>query len=333
VTVGVGASRGHEAQEADVIRGVRVYLWSREHGDRQEYDFIVPREAGAASSQGAAPNVGGPAIDGQTTGPEKAAPYAGIGLVRMIVTIQYRVKDLYRFGYAVGDGEGLLVDIATREVNRYAARADIDALMSRRREDVARDLHQAITQAADRLDLGVELVLVAPTGIHPPPAIADAFEQVVKADRERDGSILKARAASEGTLSMAAGSAALARALAGAAGAIESGGGAVGAEALRQADRLLNQAGGDAKRLLNEARAYRWQMVNAERGRWESFDNQLAAYRQAPEFYMLNEKLRVLTKGLKDARKYIIGIPPDRLEIRYEDPRRAIGADLPLGAK
>ena len=57
----------------------------------------MPREAGAVSSQGAAPNGGAPAIDGQTTGPEKAAPYAGIGLVRMIVTIQYRVKDLYRF--------------------------------------------------------------------------------------------------------------------------------------------------------------------------------------------------------------------------------------------
>ena len=351
LTVGVGVDRAeHGAADdgpgpseheevGDVINGVTVRLWKQEHGDRQEYDFMAPREdrqgqpARDADRPGSvAPDESGPSED------MTARQYGAVALVRMVMALHYTVEDVYKFYYGVTDAETLLADLATRELTRYAARRDIDTLISSQRDLVARDLREAIMAAVKTHDLGVKLVLVSPHGIHPPTTAATAFEEVIKADLERVGKRLAAEVTAEATLSTVAGSSDLAVRLAEAAARIEPlrAGGASAqevAEAERLAERLLDECGGQAKTLVNQMRASRWRQVNEVRGLWESFNNQLAAYLAAPRLFTINEKLRVLSTGLKEPRKYVIGIDPDRLEIRFQDDRRTIGSGFTMEAR
>ena len=93
-----------------------------------------------------------------------------------------------------------------------------------------------------------------------------------------------------------------------------------------QAEVALRNAGGQAKQLWNEALAIRWQQTNDERARLESVRMQLEAYKAAPDLYMLDRKLQVLSEGLKDARKYVMGIDRDRVEVWWNMIQRNAGS-------
>ncbi|NQU74950.1 MAG: hypothetical protein HQ546_01380 [Planctomycetes bacterium] len=333
ITLGVTGGRSAAEIEADVINGVRVYLWRTEHGERKEVNFLVAREEGMQGADASLTTRPTGSTIGQTQ--KIARQYGALGLLRMVVVVHYKVRDAYKFRYGVTDAETLLVDLATRELTHYAAQRDVDTLISSERAAVARQLQTAITAAADDCDLGVEVVLVSPHGIHPPTKVADAFEEVIKADLQRAGKILTAEAAYNSTLSKVAGTTDLAKRLAESAAGIEplkaSGSPAAQvAAAERQAQFLLDEAGGEAKTLINQMKADRWRLVNEERGLWESFRNQLAAYRSAPSLYRLNEKLRILGNALKGARKYVLGVDRESFEIRYSDDRRTVGGGFTL---
>lgn len=316
ITVGVGAARSAAEAQADIIEGVEVYIWKREHGKAFEQNFLVPREETMPVREADVTMLveDAPAAEGEAS----ARAYGALGIMRFVMTMQYTVSDLYRFGYAVRNPEQILKDIATREMTRFAARHDVDTLLSAEREQIAEQLRQSITAAAEAHDLGVEIVAVMLNGLHPPTDVAEAFEEVIKADREQVGKILVARSQREANLSRVAGSSELAERIARAGN-------------LEEAADPLEQAGGAAQTIINEARVERWKVVNAERGRWELFSKQLEAFHKAPRLYMLNRKLDVLAEALSGARKYVLGVDPSNVEIRYDDNRRTMGGGITMG--
>ena len=305
---------------AETVRGLRIYLWTIEHGDFQEYSFLVARSYSRPLSGQAADEATVPTT--QEAGEAAAAgkTYESFGLMRLVMDLHYRVTDPYKFLYGVADAQVVLRALADRELTHYAARRDVDGLISLGREQVSRDLTATLDGAIRRADLGVELVLLAPQGIHPPTEVADAFEEVIKADRERVGKELRARAEAERILSRTAGSRAEANAIAevyGEARRSQELPPQRAAEVQRRVGELFDRAGGRVKSVINAAQAWRWKRVNEERGEWESFQNKLTAYRAAPNLYKLTEKLRVLARSFRDARKYVLGIDLDDLEIRF----------------
>jgi hypothetical protein len=59
---------------------------------------------------------------------------------------------------------------------------------------------------------------------------------------------------------------------------------------------------------------------------------QLAAYQASPNLYMLDKKLQVMSEGLSAARKYVLGIGPDQLEVWWNFmPQRSVTGGLNLG--
>jgi regulator of protease activity HflC (stomatin/prohibitin superfamily) len=71
-------------------------------------------------------------------------------------------------------------------------------------------------------------------------------------------------------------------------------------------ERLLDDAGGAAAKLIYEARAYRSEFALNEKARAMRTASLYEAYRQAPKYYMAREYLRTLAEGLAEQRKYII---------------------------
>ena len=92
-----------------------------------------------------------------------------------------------------------------------------------------------------------------------------------------------------------------------------------------QVDSLLRAAGGEAARIIAEARAYRWRRENGERGRAEHFQGQLAAYRQAPDYYRQRQQLAALREGLQGARKYLVIGDRKRMTVRMDFKETDLG--------
>ncbi len=333
-TLTIGASGHREKPPPRNPAGVELSLWADEHGKGQEVDFLVGRApAKKRSSSEEGPPATQPAsqpatqaADGEEKDKAEGKIPGGVALLRMVMDIQYKVTDVYKFYYNVADAEELLSDLAYQKLTSYAARHDVDALISGQREQMTEQLWREIVRGAgpEEMDLGVEIVLVALQGVHPPPELAEAFEEEVKAKYEREGLILAAHGIAAKTLIQVAGSVKKAKHMAGLLDRHE------GEKALIAA---IDALGGDAKVLIHKARGFRWREANAQRARTDSVRSRLRAFTAAPQLYMIEQKLAVLAKGLVDAHKYIIGIPLDRLEVRHVDKRRTVTGGLLLGGE
>ena len=93
------------------------------------------------------------------------------------------------------------------------------------------------------------------------------------------------------------------------------------------ADAWLARAGGAAAVLVENARARRWDKALEESRRAVAFSRQLLPYHACPEVYRRKEWLDVWDQVLPDAHKYVLGVPREQLEIRWNLERR----DSPLG--
>jgi len=209
-----------EQREPVVVNGREIQLWTMSHGRYQELDFVVAipsHGAGAAApdgaAQGADPNAGA------AGGGEEAAKPPPVNLIKLVVSVQYQVADVDKFGYRFTDAAKLLECAACREMVRYCASATLadeipgaaadrpQAIMTSGWAKAAAALGQRIGRAVgpDGLDLGVQIVRVTITAVHPPPEAAPAFEEVLAAERARDQLRYEATGEADRTLSAVAG--------------------------------------------------------------------------------------------------------------------------------
>lgn len=287
----------------------RIVLWTREkHGPREEADLLVATPPTEFERQLEALRA--------ELGEEWVARSVPVSLVRGVVSVQYRIRNLYRYGYAYENPRDLIEGFAYRELIRYAASADLDYLLGAGREAASQTLRQRIQQRADELDLGIEVTYVGLVNIHPPPKVAEAFQEVVGAMQEREAAIEEALAKRNLVLASVTGDVELSRRL---------------AEYIRRADALARdphadpaeverlrrlrdetfaQAKGEVSRLLAEARAQRWSLEMAARSQMVAFENELQAYRAAPRLYAWRKYLGVMQEGLEPVRKYLLGMDP-----------------------
>jgi regulator of protease activity HflC (stomatin/prohibitin superfamily) len=159
-------------------------------------------------------------------------------IVKLVMNVYYRITDPMKFGYHFADAHKLLQSIAWGQMVQYAASATLDeklpegvgakrpqGLMSFGRGTAARELKGRIAAAigdletvralgdlellamaeASQLDLGVRIVRVELIGCHPPKEAAEAFENVIAAERERDRLRYEAQTEARKMLAEAAG--------------------------------------------------------------------------------------------------------------------------------
>lgn len=195
--VGVG-----EQQEPYVVRGREFQLWTQKHGAFRELPFLlaIPREAAAGEAE---------------SGADVPPP---VHIINLVLDVQYRIDDPYKFGYRYVDAGKMLESAAYRETIRYCASATLDrelggatdrpqAIMTSGWEDSSKALHDRIAQAVgpDGLDLGVDIASVRLTAVHPPAEAAPDFEAVLAAERDQDRQRYQAEGAANRTLADAAG--------------------------------------------------------------------------------------------------------------------------------
>lgn len=309
------ASRVHEinvgSSAENFNRDVAV-LWTTQHtGGREQYMVAAPSQTAGADEAAASK-----AVAGELAG--------GLGIIK------YRIAEDGLLDYTTSSDEPvkLLQAMSERRFNRYFATHDIDELLTTARVQAGSILREQIQADADAVKLGVEIVYVGLDAVHPPREgdVAKKFHEQIDARQEKQTRIQEAQRRAVAELAQIAGSqdkaltidAAIREvvALQQSLEAMRLGAGYDRAKADQLADQilarqndielLLDDAGGDAAKLIYEARAYRWEFALNERARAMRTTSLLEAYRQAPQYFMAREYLGTLAEGLADRRKFIL---------------------------
>jgi regulator of protease activity HflC (stomatin/prohibitin superfamily) len=203
VQLGAGRQRTPQEREAAIVHGGtfdgrELLLWTAEHGAREEKDFLLAI----------------PPDKSRVAGQDQRPP---VSIIKLVVIVQYVITDVYKYGFQVANAEALLEDEAYRQMVRYCASATLDSPIGDRQADrpeaimtygssrAAHELHKRIQAAVDALGLGVRIVYVGLSAVHPPAGAAPAFQDVLKAERKADKTRYEAEAEANKTLSEVAG--------------------------------------------------------------------------------------------------------------------------------
>ncbi len=314
------ASRIYELNVGSSAKGFRrdvAILWTTQHHtqDKEQYMVSAPTPQADETSDDAN-TAGTKAIAGELTG--------ALGVIK------YRIAEGGLLDYTMSCDEPvmLLESLAERRFNQYFAIHDIDALLTTARIQAGQVLREQIQADADAVKLGVEIVYAGIDAVHPPREgdVAKKFHEKIDARQEKQTLIQEAEREAVALLAEIAGSQDKALLIDAAiqdvvtmqqslesmrlsadydqAKADELAGQVL--QKKNEIEKLLDDAGGAAAKLIYEARAYRWEFALSERARAMRTNSRLEAYRQAPKYYMAREYLSTLANGLKDRRKYIL---------------------------
>jgi regulator of protease activity HflC (stomatin/prohibitin superfamily) len=88
------------------------------------------------------------------------------------------------------------------------------------------------------------------------------------------------------------------------------------AQARQDADRLLARSTGKPAITIAQAVAKRWATELRGRADAETFDRKLVAYQASPRVYVLERWLEVWDDVLPRVLKYVVGVDPERIEVR-----------------
>ncbi len=264
---------------------------------------------------------------------KRDAKAVAVGLLMISVEVQYRVRDIHSYIYEYTDPERLVEATAYQVLTDYAASVDVDKFLGPGQTEINEALRKILQQQMDSQNLGVEILYVGLQESHPTPDVAKSFQDVVKAEREKDALIEQARSAAEVLLTAMAGSRHRALLLDQAIVKRDliAQDPNIGNEELVVADQRVNElllgnaddtippTGGEAAARLAEVQAEVQADLTKARRSLTLFNAEVVAYSAAPSLYKIRKYLDVLKRSLVDVRKYIVVADPNkRIIIEYE---------------
>ena len=254
------------------------------------------------------------------------------------VPVQWRIKEgqLETYANASEDPEAHLRLLANRVLNRYLMGCEVNQIMGPQRSEAGKEVRKRLQEAVDKAGvdgkgLGIEIVFVGLSGLHPPMEgeVASSFHDPIIADQERQLAIAEARQERSRILTETAGSVSQAQDLLKTWNAVNDD--AASSEARKRAEErllaLLQDAGGSVATAMADARSFRWTHENTERAKVVRFRQEGEPYRAAPRFYLMRRYLEAWSEGLTNVRKYLVLADREKLTIRLDLKDTDIGLE------
>lgn len=263
----------------------------------------------------------------------QGADVVDVAAVSVEIPMQYRVSDVKLFDElaAPEERDDLLRAIARRETTQFFQNQTLDTVLGGDRIKLSDQLRDRVQKAFDQLNpgpdgkprgAGVEIVLLAIAGVHPPKDTAAAFETPVQAGQRYEARILSAESDAIQKLTEVVGDAALAERLtaevkvdeqlkAAASAAKPGSPEAIAAskalvEHQLKVQEMLLEAGGSTAAKLADARRARWQANLSARGEAMGYKGKEALYLAAPELFRLNTFFDSMKTALANTRVLIL---------------------------
>lgn len=158
--------------------------------------------------------------------------------------VVWNISEPDRFLFNLRDPKATIQAVAESAMREIIAQSELAPILNRDRGIISQRLEELIQSTLDSYDAGVRIVRINFDGADPPEPVKDAFREVQSAGQERDRLEKQADA---------------------------------------YANRKLAGARGQAAQTLEEAEAYRAQVVNQAQGEASRFTAVLQEYEKAPE--------------------------------------------------
>lgn len=158
--------------------------------------------------------------------------------------VVWNISDPAQFLFNLRDPRSTINAVSESAMREIIAQSELAPILNRDRGAITARLEELIQATLDSYDSGVNIIRVNFDGADPPEPVKDAFREVQSAGQERDRLEKQADA---------------------------------------YANRKLAGARGQAAQTLEEAEAYRAQVVNEAQGEASRFSAVLAEYQKAPE--------------------------------------------------
>jgi len=173
-------------------------------------------------------------------------------IVDVTMAVQYTIKSMEDLLFNVGDigrADGMGLDMVVRGATESAlrevvGRTEMNELLTSGRAVIDTETKSLLQAILDRYQTGVQISSIEIQDAKPPVQVREAFDDVVKADQDKETFINRAEAYSK---------------------------------------KLVPNARGAAARMLQEAEAYKSRVVAEATGEAERFNQILVEYRKAPE--------------------------------------------------
>lgn len=274
LTIGYQAESEKEIRKKAETLRKKLVTWDAEHVEGESL-YLMPLVA--LPSHDAKEEKNPPREDSEK-GERPSAPLLEVGDVDALLLageflIEYTIgsrsaANLYRFLYHTADPEGTLRTIAEGEITAYLAGANFwDLLSGESGERIRQALQDRIRQRVEQEKLGIEIVYLGITNLHPPAGdVGVAFQKVIANEQER------IRLLHEGEI---------------------------------EANRIVGLAPVDADKIVSEARASSFRRARFAEAEARWFRDQKTAWQAAPEAYGVRVRLRTIEEALADLRKIL----------------------------
>lgn len=148
---------------------------------------VVPTERIRELSLGFERDLAGPVLwtEKHFEGEQNLLVGQGEELLTINVPVHYRVRDAVAYLRRAGDPAAALEALGYRELLALTATHSAFGFMTTDRTEITAKLRANLQAAVDRLGLGLEIVFVGLKDVHPPVAVAPAYQEVISAEEQR----------------------------------------------------------------------------------------------------------------------------------------------------
>ena len=209
-------------------------------------------------------NIGGGARSGDTSGLMLSGDQ---NIVNVQFSVAYQVADPRAYLFAVSDPDGMLRQVAESAMREAVGRRPAQDIFRDDRQGIATSVREIIQNTLDGYQAGLTVNAVSIEDAAPPREVADAFDEVQRAEQDEDRFV---------------------------------------EEANQYSNQKLGQARGQAAQVREEAAAYKNRVVQEAEGEAQRFISVYEEYAKAPEVTRQRLYLETMEKVLKDSSKVIV---------------------------
>ena len=197
-------------------------------------------------------------------------------LVNVRSTIQYTIKDPIHYLFGTASVDPLVAKAGEASLAHVLAGEPVDRALTRGKQELGVLVQNHLQALADRCGLGIMIRSVDIGSVAPPPEVAEAFDKVISALRQRDEQIHQSHS---------------------------------------YANRTLAQAQASAQRTRDEAQAYRDRVLRTAEGESGRFEKLLAEYVRAPALTARKLYLETMAEVLPKFRSKLIIDDGSKLDV------------------
>ncbi|RWG64014.1 MAG: FtsH protease activity modulator HflK [Mesorhizobium sp.] len=188
-------------------------------------------------------------------------------IVNVQFSVAYQVSDPRAYLFDVSDPDGMLTQVAESAMREVVGRRPAQDIFRDDRQGIATSVREIIQNTLDGYKTGLQVNAISIEDAAPPREVADAFDEVQRAEQDEDKFVEQAN---------------------------------------QYSNQKLGQARGEAAQIREDAAAYKNRVVQEAEGEAQRFISVYNEYAKAPDVTRKRLYLETMERILKDSNKVVV---------------------------